>query len=425
MIATKIKDTFKLESAADLDPLMEKIGDAKYVLLGEASHGTHEYYTWRTEISKRLIREKGFSFIAVEGDWPDCYQINRWVKGYPFGEEKIRDVLSTFKRWPTWMWANWEVAALAEWMKAYNDTLPIAERAGFYGLDVYSLSESMEVLVEYLQQADPETAELAFAAMRCFEPYKNEDGYAEALRALKPGCRKEIIFLLDGVRKNAAGYNGDPEAGLNAEINAMIAANAEWYYRALVSFDHSSWNVRDRHMAETLDLLMKHHGSEAKAIVWEHNTHIGDARATDMSKDGLLNVGQLVREKHRKEGVVLVGFGSYEGAVIAGKYWGAPMEEMPLPPAEKNSLEFFLHHEFGENRLLLLNANTKNLFQEKIGHRAIGVVYAPARDKRNYVPTLLSGRYDAFIYLDQTKALHPLHLRPDGHLIPETYPFAM
>ncbi|MGK7392564.1 MAG: erythromycin esterase family protein [Candidatus Cyclobacteriaceae bacterium M2_1C_046] len=419
------EEILRLEGESDLEPLMNRIGDAKYVLLGEASHGTHEYYTWRTAISKKLIQEKGFSFIAVEGDWPDCYKINRWIKDYSDTEEKISDVLGSFKRWPTWMWANWEIAALAEWMREHNQNLAPEKKIGFYGLDVYSMWESLEIIMEYLEKEDPETAKIARNAIECLEPYEREDSFSSALQSLDPSCKDEMVKLLSKVRQKAPQYDSDREAGLNAELNTLVAANAEKYYRAQTSFGQSSWNVRDLHMVESLNSIMKFHDADAKVIIWEHNTHIGDARYTDMADDGLYNVGQLVREQHDKDDVVLVGFGSYEGSVIAGKNWEAPMQKMNVPQAIKHSVEDLLHKISSEDKLLIFEEGSelKQQFDEWLGHRAIGVVYHPDRERGNYVPTKLSSRYDAFLYLDKTSALHPLHLKPDGDKTPETYPF--
>ncbi len=416
-----------LQRSQDLDPLMEKIGDSKYVLLGEASHGTHEYYTWRAEISKRLIKEKGFSFVAVEGDWPDCFKINRWIKNQPGTPSSIKEVLQDFKRWPTWMWANWEIAAFAEWLKNHNQHKEYKQKIGFYGLDVYSLWESMEIIVKYLEKEDPETAVLAKQTAECFEPYRRNDSYVTAYRGLNQKCRNEVVQLLREVRQRTEKYENEPEAGLNAELNSLVLKNAEKYYEAMAQFDHSSWNVRDNHMVETLNTLMKYHGNDAKVIVWEHNTHIGDARATDMAASGLHNVGQLVRQQHKKDGVILVGFGSYEGSVMAGEFWGAPMQNMDLPKAIEGSIEKKLHTMGAENKLLLFEEGSelnKNL-KERIGHRAVGVVYDPHRERGNYVPSKMPKRYDAFLFLDQTQSLHPIHLEPDGRKIPDLYPFGI
>jgi erythromycin esterase len=415
----------KLRFSADLDPLLDQIGEAKYVLLGEASHGTHEYYTWRTAISKRLIQEKGFSFIAVEGDWPDCYRINRFVKGYEHAGSKASDVLKEFRRWPTWMWANWEIAALAEWMREYNQSKPLQNKVGFYGLDVYSLWESMEAMVDYLRKEDPKAALMAIDALRCFEPYEEGQDYARAMLQLSSSCAEEVIRLLKEVRKRSHTYNHDREASLNAEMNAQVIANAEKYYRSMVSFRDDSWNLRDSHMVETLNSLMHFHGKSAKAIVWEHNTHVGDARFTDMRTEGMHNVGQLVREQHPDgKDVYIVGFSSYSGTVIAGRMWGGRMEKMVVPPAISGSIEEILHKDSAEDKLILFETDhLKEKFGRFLGHRAIGVVYHPERERGNYVPTLLPSRYDALMYIDETEALHPLHLKPAGDQIPDTYPF--
>ena len=416
-----------LENSQDLDPLIQRIGDSKYVLLGEASHGTHEYYTWRAEISKRLIEEKGFSIIAVEGDWPDCYKINRWIKDLPNSGNSIKDVLMEFKRWPTWMWANWEIAAFAEWLKDYNTKLETNDRVGFYGLDVYSLWESLENIVSYLEKEDPETAVLAREVAACFEPYKANDSYVTAYRGLRQKCKDEVRQLLFEVRQNIGRYEDEPEAGLNAELNSLVMKNAENYYEAMASFNNSSWNVRDTHMVETLNALVKYHDPDAKVIIWEHNTHIGDARATDMAADGMHNVGQLVREQHQDEGVVLVGFGSYEGSVIAGEGWGSEMKKMDLPPAMEDSVEQILHDLSPKNKLLIFEDESvlKEMFGSTLGHRAVGVVYDPNYERGNYVPSVMSDRYDAFLFINKTKALHPLHITPDGNKIPDTYPFGL
>ena len=423
---TEREKTYKLSSSADLEPLMERIGDAHHVLLGEASHGTHEYYTWRSAITKRLIREKDFNFIAVEGDWPDCYKINRFVKGYEYQDKRAVDLLKEFDRWPTWMWANWEIVSLIDWLKAHNTNLPANKRIGFYGLDVYSLWESMNVLMDYLAEHDPQAAEYAASAIRCFEPYEeDEHRYARAQRLMNQSCQEAVIKLLVEIRKKAPVYDHDPEATLNARQNAEIAVNAERYYRNMTGLEVNTWNLRDTHMMDTLNRLLEFHGPAAKAIVWEHNTHIGDARYTDMASHGDINVGQLVREQKGEEDTVLVGFGSYGGTVIAGDSWGAPMQSKFVPDARSGSAEELLHNDSAENKLLIFNRlNKRERFHEVMPHRAIGVVYNPAHEKYgNYVPTVLNSRYDAFIYLDKTRALHPLHIQPDGHKIPETFPF--
>jgi erythromycin esterase-like protein len=415
-----------LASDADLDPLLERIGGARFVLLGEASHGTAEYYTSRARLSKRLIEEKGFSFIAVEGDWPACYEVNRYVKGQSDAGSDAQEVLGVFTRWPTWMWANEEVADLAGWLRAHNAGVPAGRQAGFYGLDVYSLWESLYQVMGYLRKSNSKALDDAREAFRCFEPYgEDPQHYAYATRFVPESCEDEVVNLLRQLRREARAYPQDGREGhFAAEQNALVLKNAEAYYRAMVRGGPESWNIRDRHMAETLDRLTAHHGAGAKAIVWEHNTHIGDARFTDMAEDGMVNVGQLVREAHGGEGVVLAGFGSYWGTVIAGREWEAPMEEMPVPEAREESWEDVLHEACGGDVLLIFDpAGRDPELLARRGHRAIGVVYHPEYERHgNYVPTVLPRRYDAFLYLDRTQALHPLPARVDVEKVPETYP---
>lgn len=421
--------SYNLEHPASLNPLMDKIGDARLVLLGEASHGTHEYYIWRTHITKRLIEEKGFSFVAVEGDWPDCYRLNRYIKNYADSGASAAGVLKAFNRWPTWMWANWETVALAEWMRNFNAHRLVENKVGFYGLDVYSLWESMEALVNYLKTEDPETLHYAEQVLECFEPYAHDEGYSYGREhySLPGRCEEKAVQLLTEIRGNLYNYDGDYEAALNAEKNASVIVDAEKYYRTMMKTGPASWNIRDTHMVDTLNNLLEFYGPEAKAVVWEHNTHIGDARATDMRNEGMVNVGQLVSEQHDKEGVFRVGFGSYRGTVIAGKSWGAPMEVVNVPPAPEKSWEHLLHSTGGSDKLVL-SSNLKNheYFSQYIDHRAIGVVYRPQFERLgNYVPSIIPQRYEAFIYIDETTALHPLHIRPDGHQTPETYPWGV
>jgi erythromycin esterase len=422
-----LENSIELKNVNDLDALIEKIGDAKYVLLGEASHGTHEYYTWRTRISKKLIEQKGFSFIAVEGDWPDCYRLNRYIKNYPDAGKSAFDVLHAFNRWPTWMWAKWEVIALAEWLKKHNEKFPKNRKAGFYGLDVYSLWESLDEIIKYLDIKDPKTKHTAEKALKCFEPYSDGEGqsYARATLMVPSICEDEVVDLLTQIRKKMISYNTDPEAVMSMEQNAQTIVNAERYYRAMVHPGPDSWNIRDRHMVDTLDRLMKFHGEKAKGIIWEHNTHIGDARATDMIREGTVNVGQLINEHHEQDGVFSIGFGSYKGTVIAGSEWGDVMRVVNVPEAVPDSWEYLMHQLDSKNRIVFMNEKMKKQIGKKeFGHRAIGVVYHPQYEHLgNYVPSLMPYRYDAFIYLDETSALHPLHIKPDGHQMPETFPF--
>jgi erythromycin esterase-like protein len=438
--------THKLENSdVDLDPLLERIGDARYVLLGEASHGTSEFYRWRAEITKRLITEKGFSFITVEGDWPDCYRVNRYAKGMTNSGSSAYEVLHAFSRWPTWMWANREIVDLIEWLRSYNSK-QIKEdqdkKVGFYGLDVYSLWESLDAVMQYLRKNYSDAMKSAIEAYACFEPYgRDVEEYARATAFIPESCEDEVANMLIEVRRKAGedgrGFKDDGrEARFNAEQNAVVAKNAELYYRTMMHGDAASWNVRDHHMMNTLERLMKFHGSkEAKSIVWAHNTHIGDARATDMARAKMVNLGQLAREQAGRNNVVLVGFGTYKGSVIAAKEWGEPMEKMPVPPAVSGSWDSFLHNNLdsnvGQNNKLLILPDIDTIekadssFLESRGQRAIGVVYNPSYERygNNYVETVMSARYDAFLFIDETNALHPLHMpaSPDEEL-PETFP---
>ena len=421
-----------LDTRASLDPLLNRIGDARVVLLGESTHGTSEYYLWRALLTQRLIEEKGFSFVAVEGDWPDCYRVNRYVKGLPDAGQSAQSVLHAFERWPTWMWANWEVAALVEWMRRHNDRVHPDQRAGFYGLDVYSLWDSLTEVTRFLEQNHPDAVAAAYRAFGCFQPYDADvQAYARASQLVPLSCEKDVINLLMETQRRAheTRYQGDAEAAFNAEQNARVAVGAENYYRTMVEGGPESWNVRDRHMTDTLEHLLQYHGPGSKAIVWEHNTHIGDARATPMSDYGMVNVGQLVRERHDRDDVVLVGFGSYRGTVIAGRSWGAPMKRLTIDEARPESWEGVLHTTLGEDSLLIFadSVDASEAFSEVRGHRAIGVVYDPYIDRSgSYVPTALSERYDAFVYLEETHALHPMHIEPEAALEPpETYPWGV
>lgn len=392
------------------EELVNRAGDATYVLLGEASHGTSEFYTVRAELSKRLILEKGFRFIAVEGDWPSCYTLNRYIKYYSDAAD-AKEALGDFNRWPTWMWANREIMELADWLRQYNSDKAPDERVGFYGIDVYSLWESMDEILKYLSSKEhtDQDLEAAQEAFKCFEPYDREgQAYGISASIYGEGCEDEVVALLQRLQgKWKEAHPKDQENALGAEMNALAVKGGEAYYRTMIRHDGESWNIRDRHMVEVLEKLMDYHGPEARAIVWEHNTHIGDARATDMAEDGMVNVGQLLREKYDKD-VYAIGFGTYEGTVIAGKAWGAAPEKMRVPAAGRNSWEELLHREGAADKLLYFDKEDPVLDELIIGHRAIGVVYNPNWERGNYVPTVISKRYDAFIYLDQTTAVSPL-----------------
>ncbi|MEV4493004.1 erythromycin esterase family protein [Micromonospora coxensis] len=411
----------RLGAPSDFDPLLARVRDARVVMIGEATHGSYDYYRLREQLTRRLIAEQGFSFVAVEGDWPDCDRVNRSVTGAPGGAADPRAALESFARWPTWMWANAEVDRFCRWLRAWNAERPEDGRAGFHGLDVYSLWESMQAILDYLGEEDPRSLEAAQDAYRCFEPYgRRVEEYGAASRFVSARCEEEVVRLLARTREHAV---ADGPAAFAAWQNAQVVAGAERYYRAMVHGGPESWNVRDIHMADTLDRLLEHYGPGARGIVWAHNTHVGDARATDMADDGMVNIGQLARERLGPDEVVLVGFGSYRGTVIAAPRWGSPAEAMVVPPAREGSLERRLHELMPERAVLVLGGPDQPEWATgPLDHRAIGVVYDPSFESwGNYVPTRLADRYDAFIWCDETTALHPLPALTElGEM--ETYP---
>jgi erythromycin esterase-like protein len=411
-----------LATVADLDPLAARCRSARYVCIGEASHGTHEYYQWRAELSRRLLEEQDFTWIGVEGDWPDCWRINRWVRGLADQELDARGVLAGFERWPTWMWANTEVADFLDWLRTSNAGRPADRQVGFYGLDVYSLWDSLRVIMQWLTEHAPDALPGALKAWRCFAPFgEDPHDYAWSTRLVPETCEPDVVDLLVAVRSRTGRLERpthDAEEPLDEDAfdalqNAEVAVGAERYYRVMVRGDRESWNVRDIHMADTIDRLAAHLGRRSKGLIWEHNTHVGDARATSMAAEGLVNVGQLVRERHGREGVVLVGFASHRGSVLAGSAWGAPEAVLPLPTALDGSHEDLLHRTLGVPALLVFGEDRSGRWlSDWRGHRAVGVVYQPRREAGNYVPTRMGGRYDALLWLEETEALVPLHHEP-------------
>lgn len=396
-----------LRSPADLDVVVGMAGDRRFVAIGEASHGTHEYYEWRAQLSRRLIQEQGFTWIGVEGDWPDCWRINRWVRGAADQHLDARGILAGFQRWPTWMWANVEVAEFLDWLREWNADRAAQARVGFYGLDVYSLWDSLARIIGWLGEHAPDSVPAAMRAWRCFAPYDDDPHrYAWSTRLVPQSCETDVVDLLVEVRRQAA---ADGEDAFDAQQNAAVAVGAERYYRAMVRTDRGSWNIRDVHMADTIDRVAQHLGPTSKGLVWEHNTHVGDARATTMAGEGLVNVGQLLRERYGRSDVLLVGFAGHRGQVIAAQAWGEAEQRMPLPPAPAGTHEALLHEALGMPAVLRFPADPSSPWlSEPRGHRAVGVVYAPARDAGNYVPTVIGARYDALIWLERTTSLMPL-----------------
>ena len=420
----------------DYDGLLALIHEARFCLLGEATHGTHEFYKERAEITKRLIKEKGFTAVAVEADWPDAFRVNRYVRG--LGDDRDADeALSGFKRFPTWMWRNTVVLDFVEWLRDYNASLPEgATRVGFYGLDLYSLYTSIEAILSYLRRVDPQAADRARYRYSCFEHFAEDTqayGYA-ANFGITESCESEVIEQLVELRRKAAEYaSRDGRVAHDefffAEQNARLVLNAERYYRTMFRGRVESWNLRDRHMAETLDALVTHlnnQGQRAKVAVWEHNSHLGDARATYMADYGEINVGQLVRERYGPE-AVLVGFTTYTGTVTAASDWDGPAERKRVRPALTNSYEASFHDVTTPNFLLPFrdNMSASIAVSDPSLERAIGVIYLPQTERQShYFEARLADQFDAVIHLDETHALEPLERETfwETGEPPETFP---
>ena len=424
-------------AARDYDTLISRIGDARFVLLGEASHGTHEFYRERAEITKRLIKEKRFTAVAIEADWPDAYRVNRYVRGTSDDLDAV-EALADFRRFPTWMWRNTVVVEFIEWLRAHNDALPPgAVKVGFYGLDLYSLHTSMKAVLHYLERVDPEAAKRARERYSCFDHFGADTqvyGFMTRLNLAK-SCEDEVVSQLAELRRRAADHarRGAAEDELfYAEQNARLVKNAEAYYRAMFLEEISSWNLRDRHMAETLDALIVHlgrNGNGAKVAVWEHNSHLGDARATDMCQRAELNVGQLTREKYGHD-AVLIGFTTHHGTVTAASDWGAPAERKRVRPALTGSYEALFHAAQPARFLLTWRDNdtlTVGLREPQL-ERAIGVIYRPETERQShYFRARLPDQFDAVLHFDETQAVKPLEVTAEWETgeAPETFPFAV
>jgi erythromycin esterase-like protein/predicted phosphoribosyltransferase len=409
--------------AADYDALIERAARARYVLIGDASHGTREFYRERAEITKRLIAEAAFTAVAVEADWPDAARVNRFVRGS--GEDRTaEEALGGFRRFPVWMWRNVEVAEFVTLLREYNDALGTAvPQVGFYGLDLYSLHASMEAVVEYLEGVDPEAARRARERYACFDQFGRDPqvyAYEAGMAGAEP-CERQAVQQLVELRDLAARSAG-AEAPFYAAQNAQLVVDAEQYYRAMFRGGVQSWNLRDRHMARTLDALVAHlddTGGPAKVVVWAHNSHLGDERATELADAGQLNLGRLVRERHGDE-ALLVGFTTYAGTVTAASDWGAPAERKRVRRALPGSWEE-LFHERELDRFWLDPAELRGRRLE----RAIGVVYRPETERiSHYFHARIAEQFDAVVHIDETHALEPLERASEWEAgeLPETYP---
>jgi erythromycin esterase-like protein/adenine/guanine phosphoribosyltransferase-like PRPP-binding protein len=423
----------------DYDPLMELIGESRFVLLGEASHGTHEFYRERGRITQRLIEEKGFTAVAVEADWPDAYRVNRYVRGAS-DDVDAAEALRDFRRFPRWMWRNTVVVDFVEWLRTHNDTVsPAARKAGFYGLDLYSLHASMKAVIQYLERVDPEAARRARARYGCFDHFGPDPqiyGFIAATDRSK-SCRDEVVSQLVELRRRVTEYaRRDDRIAEDelfyAEQNARLVKNAEEYYRSMFFEDVSSWNLRDSHMVETLDALVAHldrQGGRAKVVVWAHNSHLGDARATEMGQRGELNVGQLVRQKYGRE-AVLIGFTTHHGTVTAASDWGGMAERKRVRPALPGSYEILFHSVLAAPFLLTWQTNEAlgNAVRDTRLERAIGVIYRPETERMShYFQARLAEQFDAILHFDETRAVEPLEYTSEWEAgeLPETFPFAV
>ncbi len=423
----------------DFDAIVAAADQARFVLIGEASHGTHEFYRVRAEITKRLIRERGFSAVAVEGDWPDAYRVNRYVRAAS-DDRDAAEALEDFRRFPHWMWRNADVLDFVGWLREHNEAQAEEARVGFYGLDLYSLHASAEAVIRYLRVVDPDAARRAQARYACFDHFGGDvQAYARSAGlGLAESCERDVVTQLLELRRCAADYarrdgRVAADALFVAEQNARLVKNAEAYYRSMLRGHVTSWNLRDRHMAETLDALDQHLGVQnrrlARIVVWAHNSHLGDARATELGRQGELNVGQLVRERHGRH-AVLVGFTTHDGTVTAASDWDEPAERKTVRPALAGSYEALFHALRPGNFALDLRGPgpAVSVLAPPRLERAIGVVYRPETERHShYFEAALTDQFDLVLHYDHTRAVEPLErtgLWERGEA-PETFPSAL
>lgn len=400
-----------IETPDDLDVLLDSIGNRRTVLLGEATHGTRAFYSWRAEITRRLIEEKAFSFIAVEGDWNAFMGLNRYVKDLPGAPESAREALMNFERWPRWMWVNDEIAELAEWLRGYNDQRETADKVGFYGMDIYGAQGSLEKGPRYMAKIDEDAAREMEAAFECFAPYvDNPRQYVHDVVGERVNCADGIAAVLENLRENRDAYEKkDRTAWFHAKQNTAVAFRAEKHYRMMMNRDASSWNARARNFYETIERLDDYYGEGAGAVAWAHNTHMGDIRATQ-SGPGMENLGMHAREALGRDNVFIAGFGTHRGKVTAARTWEGKREIMTMPDAMSGSLEDVMNRMASPTALFIAkDAEDIAPAREFIGHRAIGVTYNPENERGNYVPTVWPQRYDAFLFIGETGPLYPLN----------------
>lgn len=420
-------------SDRDYDALLAAVGARPFVLLGEATHGTREFYRMRADITRRLIDELGFEAIAVEADWPDAYRLNRYVLGER-GDTEARASFGDFQRFPQWMWRNEEVLRFIEWLHGRNSTVAQDQSTGFYGLDMYSLYRSAEAVIDYLEHVDYEQAAIARRQYAALDHVRDPQRYGyEAALGLRPDCQDAAQERLVELMRRAPEYvsaDGRPaaEAQFFAERNAYVVMSAEAYYREMFGSRANSWNRRDEHMTQTLFALHRHlraQGREGRIVVWAHNSHLGDARATEMSEAGEWNVGQLLREHAGPDQSLLVGFTTYTGHVTAAREWDGPAERRTVRPARADSYENVLYRSGLDRFYLPLHGEVGRALREPMLERAIGVIYVPETERAShYFTASLSRQFDAVFHVDETEAVEPLDApqRPEREQAPETYP---
>ncbi len=400
-----LPSVYSLETVDSLSPLIEQVGDSRLVLLGASSYGTREFYDWRARITERLIKENGFSFIAVEGDMDGAMEVNRYLKGKKYIGKSPRLVLRKFKFWPTWVWANEEMADFIEKLLLFNGPLPDEKKIGFYGLGAYGLYESIDTIMGYATQNGLDIGKI-YEAYRCFEPFNNDPhAYAFLIPFVPEDKQEEVAKLLTTMRSRARQFQNDRDDFFCAKQDALAMQNAEEYYKVMLKGNRDSWNQRERAMAQMADDLLEHHGPESKGIIWANITHVADARGADTGRHNIISLGQVLREKWDKQ-VSLVGAGTFQGEVLAAQVYGAPVSKMELPPAMDNSWEYFLHGIQPKDKFVLFGEDP--MWEESKYQRDLGLVFMPAREYLNYIPVKLAKSYDALIYIDQSSALRPL-----------------
>jgi protein-L-isoaspartate(D-aspartate) O-methyltransferase len=431
MLATVVHDgcePFGSFDQADLDPLLERIGDARVVLIGEASHGTSEFYRMRARITQELIERKGFTIIAIEGDWPDTAAIDAHVR------PDVRRTVPwrAFSRFPTWMWRNEETRGFVDWLYEHNTGVwDLAHQVAVYGLDLYSLGTSIDAVLGFLDRVDPEAAEVARVRYGCFSPWETDPAvYGRAVSAGRlAACEDEVVAVLGDLLEKRLAYEAEDGAALfDAERNATVVREAERYYRVMYRGSRESWNLRDTHMFDVLRAALAHRGEDAKAVVWAHNSHVGNARATEMGRRGEINIGQLAKEAFRDD-AYSVGFGTHQGTVAAATNWGEPMQVMKVRPSHRDSYEHICHDTGLAGFLLPLRHPAVPEVREALLkphlERAIGVIYRPQFElASHYFQAALPAQFDEYVWIDETRAVQPL---PTHELagVPETYPFAL